>query len=94
MLLYMVIPNMPVKWRHALAGSVFATVLFEVAKRGFAGFVIHYSSYRLIYGAIAALPVFLIWIYLSWIVILLGAIFVAELPQWGGLDANLRPRKK
>jgi len=40
------------------------------------------------------LPVFLIWIYLSWIVILLGAIFVAELPKWGILDANLNPRLK
>ncbi|HLQ24390.1 MAG TPA: YihY family inner membrane protein [Acidiferrobacterales bacterium] len=94
MLLYMVIPNVRVKWQHALTGSVFAAILFEIAKHGFTGFVLHYSSYQLIYGAIAALPVFLIWIYLSWIVILLGAIFVAELPLWGTLDAKLNPRLK
>ena len=94
MLLYMVIPNVRVRWQHALIGSVFATILFEIAKRAFAEFVVHYSSYQLIYGAIAALPVFLIWIYLSWIVILLGAIFVAELPQWGTLDSKLNPRLK
>ena len=85
MLLYIVVPNVYVKPRHAFAGSLFAAILFEIAKRSFAFFVLHYSSYRMIYGAIATLPVFLIWIYLSWMVILLGAVVVAVMPQWRAL---------
>lgn len=83
MLLYMLVPNANVYWRHALVGSLIAAVLFEIAKRGFALIVVKYSSYQLVYGAIAALPVFLIWIYVSWAVILMGALWVALLPQWG-----------
>lgn len=87
--LYTAVPNVAVKWRHAVIGGLFAAVLFEIAKRGFALFVVKYSSYKIIYGAIATLPVFLIWVYVSWIVILLGAIVVSSLPQWKtlGLDA-------
>lgn len=83
MLLYMLVPNANVYWRHAVVGSLIAAVLFEIAKRGFALIVVKYSSYQLVYGAIAALPVFLIWIYVSWAIILMGAIWVALLPQWG-----------
>lgn len=92
MLFYTVVPNVTVRWQHALIGSVLAAVLFEAAKRGFALFVLQFSSYKIIYGAIATLPVFLIWIYLSWIVILTGAIVVATLPQWGRLQADLTPQ--
>lgn len=88
-LLYLAVPNTRVRWRHALAGSVFSAILFELAKWGFAYFVVHFSSYQLVYGAIATLPVFLIWIYLSWIIILLGAEFVAIAPGWGKLDPEL-----
>lgn len=83
MLLYMLVPNANVYWRHALVGSLISAVLFEIAKRGFALIVVKYSSYQLVYGAIAALPVFLIWIYVSWAIILMGALWVALLPQWG-----------
>jgi membrane protein len=88
-LLYMVVPNTHVRWRHALAGCVLTAILFEVAKWGFAYFVVNFSAYQLIYGAIATLPVFLIWIYLSWMIILLGAEFVAIAPFWGKLDSQL-----
>lgn len=82
LLLYTVVPNHPVKLRHAVVGTVMAVILFEIAKRGFAFFVVYFSSYRKIYGALAALPVFLIWIYVSWVVILLGAVATATLPEW------------
>lgn len=81
-LLYAVVPNHPVRWRHALAGSFFTTAWLEIAKHSFGFFVIHFSSYQAIYGALAALPMFLIWIYLSWTIILLGAVVTASLPEW------------
>jgi membrane protein len=80
--LYVVVPNYRVRRRHGLIGSLFATVSFEIAKRGFAFFVTHFANYKAIYGAIAALPVFLIWIYLSWTIILAGAVMTATLPEW------------
>jgi len=78
-LLYMVVPNAPVRWRYAVIGGVFAAVLIEVAKRLFATSMKTFTSYQVVYGAVAALPIFLVWIYISWVVILLGAIVVATL---------------
>ncbi len=75
MLLYLVVPNCSVRPAHALLGGVVAAILFEITKRGFALFVLNYSSYEIIYGALATIPIFLIWIYLSWLVILIGAEF-------------------
>lgn len=80
--LYVIVPNYRVRRRHGLIGSLFATVLFEFAKHGFNFFVTHFTNYTTIYGAVAALPVFLVWIYLSWTIILLGAVVTATLPEW------------
>ena len=74
-LLYMTVPNCKVKFLNALTGGVVATLAFELAKRLF-GLAIANSSYSSIYGAFAALPIFLVWVYLSWMIILAGAEFV------------------
>jgi len=83
MLLYTVVPNTQVRWRHALAGAAFAVVLLEIAKLLFAASMKHlFASYKIVYGAIAVLPVFLIWIYISWLIVLLGAVVTAALTDW------------
>lgn len=79
---YTAIPNRGVNWRHALLGGTLAAVLFEIAKRGFGAYVTNFPAYEQIYGAFATVPMFLIWIYLSWLVILLGATVTAALNSW------------
>ncbi|MDN3519229.1 virulence factor BrkB family protein [Aquisalimonas lutea] len=79
MFLYAAVPNRRVPLWHAVAGAVFAAVLFEGAKRGFAAFVTTVPTYEAIYGTLAALPIFLIWIYVCWVVVLLGAEFTKAL---------------
>jgi len=92
--LYVVVPNYRVRLRHGLIGSLIATVTFEIAKRGFAFFVTYFANYKAIYGAVAALPVFLIWIYLSWTIILAGAVMTATLPEWRRPQAVRQWRRK
>ncbi len=79
-LLYLTVPNRPVDWRDALWGGLAAALAFEIAKRVFALFISQVPTYAIIYGALAALPLFLIWMYLCWMIILVGAVLVAALP--------------
>ena len=79
MLLYAAVPNCRVPLRSAAVGGLFAAILFELAKRGFVQFVTLSPSYQLIYGAFAAVPLFLLWIYISWTIILLGAELTRQL---------------
>lgn len=77
-LAYLVIPNANVRWRHALIGGTVATVLFEFVKLGFAEYLAR-ASFRDVYGSLAVLPIFLFWIYLMWVVVLLGASLASTL---------------
>ncbi len=78
--LYTAVPNAYVEWRDAIAAGLVAAIAFEFAKRGFGYFVTHIPTYTAVYGTFAALPIFLLWIYLSWLVTLLGATIAANLP--------------
>ena len=78
-LLYKVAPARAVPWRSAFVGGALAAVAFEAAKQGFAIYVTTFSTYELVYGALAALPVFLIWLYVSWLIVLAGAAMAAML---------------
>ena len=81
-LVYRIIPHRHVPWRHAALGGFVAAVLFESAKQLFAFYVHTSPTYNLVYGAFAAVPIFLIWIYISWMVILFGAELTAAAPYW------------
>ena len=81
-LLYRIIPHRHVPWRHAALGGFVAALLFESAKQLFAFYVQLSPTYNLVYGAFAAVPIFLIWIYLSWLVILFGAELTASASYW------------
>lgn len=81
-LIYMAVPNRRVRLMDGLVGGVIAALLFAGLRYGFAAFVSGMPTYQAIYGAVAALPVFLIWLFLSWNVILAGAVIAAALPDW------------
>jgi len=88
-LAYRVIPNRTVRWRHAFAGGFLATVLFEAA-RGMVAFYLSRASYQQIYGAIAVAPMFLLWIWVSWLVVLFGATLAAALSTFVYQPPSLR----
>jgi membrane protein len=81
-LLYGVVPARRVELRHAVIGGIVAGIAFEVAKRAFAVYLQHVPTYALIYGAFATIPIFLVWLYVSWVVVLAGAVFTAMLPAY------------
>ncbi|MCH8478448.1 MAG: virulence factor BrkB family protein [Wenzhouxiangella sp.] len=78
-LLFLIVPNRRVRWHHALVGALVSALLFELAKPGFVWYVTNFPTYERLYGALATIPLFLIWLYLSWVVILLGASLSAAL---------------
>ena len=79
--LFVFVPNRHVFWRDALAGGFGTAIVLEIMKSGFAFYITQFPSYTIIYGAFATLPIFLLWIYLSWLVILFGATVAATLPS-------------
>lgn len=78
-LLYIAVPNRRVRMKDASMGGLITAILFEIAKEGFTLFLSLSPTYALIYGAFVAVPLFLIWIYLSWLLVLLGAVIVHSL---------------
>lgn len=79
--LFHYVPNTHVRWRHAIAGGVFVSVGFEVAKKGLAWYIAQVPTFAVVYGAFATLPILLVWIYLGWVIVLLGAVIAAYAPS-------------
>lgn len=78
-LVYRVVPNRPVRFRHALVGAASAAALLEVLKFGLQIYVTAFPTYEVVYGAFSVLPVFLLWLFALWLVVLLGALIAANL---------------
>ena len=79
--LYHYVPHTHVRWRHALAGGVFVAIGIEVAKRGLAWYVGTMPTISAVYGAFAAVPILLLWIYVGWLIVLWGAVIAAYAPS-------------
>ncbi|MFA6901971.1 MAG: YihY family inner membrane protein [Gallionellaceae bacterium] len=80
--LFRVVPNRFVPFRHALIGGAISALAFETMNRAFALYISHFPTYKLVYGAFASFPIFLLWVYLSWMTVLLGAVLTSSLSHW------------
>jgi len=78
-LMYTIVPGCKVEFRHALVGGLVAALMLELGKKMFLQMVSSFPSYQLIYGAFAAIPLFLVWVYVAWCLVLLGAELVRAL---------------
>ncbi|MSO98270.1 MAG: YihY family inner membrane protein [Rhodospirillaceae bacterium] len=90
--MYLVVPNRRVMLTDAMLGAAFAAILFGLLRYSFAAYIASMTSYEAVYGAVAAVPVFLVWVLLTWTVVMAGAVVAAALPDWryakaGGGDA-------
>ena len=81
-LMFLVVPNRAVRISHAFFGALVAALLLEALKSLFGLYLQNFPTYQVIYGAMAAIPIFLLWMYLSWAVVLFGAEVAAALPEW------------
>ena len=79
--LYKYVPNIQVKWGHAWTGGLFVAAGLELAKRLLTLYLSKVPTYSLVYGAFATVPILLLWIYVAWVIVLLGAVIAAYLPS-------------
>ena len=79
LLLYILVPHTKVHFWSAVSGALIATLLFEISKSTFALYFTHFPVYQVIYGALAVIPLLFIWVFISWVVVLLGAQIAASL---------------
>lgn len=81
-MLFRLVPNRYVPRSHALIGALVAAFVFEFMNRIFGYYISHFPTHKLVYGAFASVPIFLMWIYLCWLAILIGAVIAASLSHW------------
>ncbi|MBL8389906.1 MAG: YihY family inner membrane protein [Hydrogenophaga sp.] len=79
--LYRFVPNTQVRWAHALVGGLFTAGALEVAKGALAWYLGKVPTYSLVYGTFATVPILLVWFYVAWVIVLLGAVVAAYLPS-------------
>lgn len=87
---FLLMPNYPVRRGDALVGGLIASILFELLKEGFGLYITSFPTYQTIYGAMATIPIFLVWVYLVWIVILVSAELTAAIPEWQAGTRRIR----
>lgn len=88
---YIIIPNRPVGLTAGFAGGLFAGIAFTILRKLFGWYIITFPTYQNIYGAMSVVPIFLVWMYLSWLVVLVGAVLTASVSEWqsaGGKPLN------
>ena len=81
--LYFYVPNARVRWRHALTAGLMAVIGIELGKKMLTGYLAEMPTYSAIYGAFAAVPILLVWVYVAWTIVLLGAVVASSLPELG-----------
>lgn len=79
--LYYYVPNTAVRWGHAWAGGLFVSTAMELAKKLLVVYLAKVPTYSVVYGTFATVPILLVWIYLAWVIVLLGAVITAYLPS-------------
>ena len=79
--LYRYVPNTHVQWRYAWAGGIFVSIGIEVAKKVLGLYLSSVPTYSVLYGTFATLPILLLWIYVAWVIVLLGAVVAAYMPS-------------
>ncbi len=84
--LFRVVPNRFVPMKHAVIGGIVSAIAFEAMNGFFALYIAHFPTYKLIYGAFSSVPIFLLWVYLSWSSVLLGALVASSLSHWRSVD--------
>ncbi|WP_370872041.1 YihY family inner membrane protein [Hydrogenophaga sp.] len=79
--LYRYVPNTHVRWTHALIGGLFVASGLELAKKALGWYLTQIPTYSVVYGTFATVPILLVWFYVAWVIILLGAVVSAYLPS-------------
>jgi membrane protein len=85
---YKVVPNRHVRWRDAFLGGLLAGVMFSGLRWLFGIYLVYFPTYKALYGALSAVPVFMLWMFLSWAVVLFGAVVAASFPDWREHDSD------
>lgn len=80
-LLYVIAPARRVRWVHGFIGGLLAAVVFEITRVAFAFYIANSPSYEVLYGALAAVPIFMLWVYVFWLIVLAGAAVTAAIAE-------------